>query len=143
MTPYSPLFLLAALGVLSAAGTAAAQADTSQWKCESCPFPKSGVTGSVDAGVIYATDDSTTFGNYTGLPNKGAYLDLGGKVMYRGDDGYFADLIGCRPGHRHTLARHPGRARGPVRAAFRLRRDPALLRRGCENPVPGQRRQHA
>ncbi len=92
MTPYSPLFLLAALGVLSAAGTAAAQADTSQWKCETCPFPKNGVSGNVDAGVIYATDDSTTFGNYTGLPNKGAYLALDGKLMYRGDDGYFADL---------------------------------------------------
>jgi MtrB/PioB family decaheme-associated outer membrane protein len=92
-TPYSPLFLLAALGVLSAAGTAAAQADTSQWKCETCPYPKSGVTGNVDAGVIYATDDSTTFGNYTGLPDKGAYLALDGKLQYRGDDGYFADLV--------------------------------------------------
>ena len=54
MKAYSPLFLLAALGVLSAAGTAAAQADTSQWKCESCPYPK-GSTGSVNARKIFAT----------------------------------------------------------------------------------------
>ena len=79
MTTYSPLFLLAALGVLSAAGTAAAQVDTSQWKCESCPYPK-GATGTVDAGVGYVSDDSATFGNYTGLNQKGAYLVLGGDV---------------------------------------------------------------
>ena len=92
MTTYSPLFLLAALGVLSAAGTAAAQADTSQWKCETCPYPKSGASGAIDAGIGYVSEDSTTFGNYTGLQQKGAYLDLGGKLLYRGDDGYFADL---------------------------------------------------
>ena len=79
MKAYSPLFLLAALGVLSAAGTAAAQTDTSQWKCESCPYPK-GSTGSVNVGVVYASDDSPIFGNYTGLNQKGAYLDLGGTV---------------------------------------------------------------
>lgn len=91
MTTYSPLFLLAALGVLSAAGPAAAQVDTSQWKCESCPFPK-GTKGNVVAGAAYVSDDSTTFGNYTGLDSQGAYLDLGGTVSYRGDGGYFADL---------------------------------------------------
>jgi len=92
MRIHSPLFLLAALGALSAAGTAAAQtADTSQWKCESCPYPK-GATGSVNAGAGYVSDDSPTFGNYTGLNQKGAYLDLGGKVAYRGENGYFADL---------------------------------------------------
>ena len=91
MTTYSPLFLLAALGVLSAAGPAAAQVDTSQWKCESCPFPK-GTKASIDVGAFYVSDDSTTFGNYTGLDSQGAYLDLGGTVSYRGDGGYFADL---------------------------------------------------
>jgi MtrB/PioB family decaheme-associated outer membrane protein len=91
MTTYSPLFLLAALGVLSAAGTAAAQVDTSQWKCESCPYPK-GATGTVNAGVVYASDDSPTFGNYTGLNQKGAYLDLGGALTYRGETGYYADV---------------------------------------------------
>jgi hypothetical protein len=50
------------------------------------------------------------------------------------------DRVG--PGDRHALARCPGRTRGAVRAAFRVRRDPALFRRGCENPLPGQRRQH-
>ena len=91
MRTYSPLFLLAALGVLSAAGTAAAQVDTSQWKCETCPYAK-GTTASVNAGLGYVSDDSPTFGNYTGLNQKGAYLDLGGTMAYRGESGYYADV---------------------------------------------------
>ena len=49
MRTFSSLHLLAALGALCAAAGASAQADTSQWKCTSCPYPK-GTTGSVDAG---------------------------------------------------------------------------------------------
>jgi MtrB/PioB family decaheme-associated outer membrane protein len=93
MKIFSSLHLLAALGVLGAAGAASAQVDTSQWKCSSCPYPK-GTSGSVDAGVGYVSDKSQKFGDYTGLDNKGAYLDLGGSVSRRGDDGYFADLWG-------------------------------------------------
>ncbi|MBP6316883.1 MAG: MtrB/PioB family decaheme-associated outer membrane protein [Rubrivivax sp.] len=91
MRIHSPLFLLAALGVLGLTGPVAAQVDTSQWKCEKCPYKK-GTTGHVDAGVGYTTDDSTTFGNYTGLPDQGLHLVLGGQVSHRGEGGYFADL---------------------------------------------------
>jgi MtrB/PioB family decaheme-associated outer membrane protein len=93
MKIFSSLHLLAALGVLGAAGAASAQVDTSQWKCSACPYPK-GTTGSVDAGVGYVSDKSQKFGDFTGLDNQGAYLDLGGSVSRRGDDGYFADLWG-------------------------------------------------
>ena len=93
MKIFSSLHLLAALGVLGAAGVASAQVDTSQWKCSSCPYPK-GTTGSIDAGVGYVSDKSQKFGDFTGLDNKGAFLDLGGNVSRRGDDGYFADLWG-------------------------------------------------
>ena len=92
MKIHSPLFLLAALGVLSVPGMAAAAPDTSRWKCETCPYPK-GTTGAVDVGAWYATDDSPTFGNYTGLGERGAYLDLGGNLMHRGESGYYADLL--------------------------------------------------
>jgi len=92
MKIFSSLHLLAALGILGVAGAASAQ-DTSQWKCSSCPYPK-GTTGSVDAGVGYVSDKSQKFGDFTGLDNKGAFLDLGGSVSRRGDDGYFADLWG-------------------------------------------------
>jgi MtrB/PioB family decaheme-associated outer membrane protein len=91
MRIHSPLFLLAALGVLGLTGPAAAQVDTSQWKCEKCPYKK-GTTGYVDAGVGYTSDDSTTFGNYTGLPDQGMHLVLGGQVSHRGEGGYFAEL---------------------------------------------------
>ena len=90
MKIHSPLFLLAALGVLSAAGAAAAP-DTSAWKCESCPYPK-GTTGSVQAGVGTVSDDSARFGTYTGLESEGPYLMLDGDLSHRGEGGYFADL---------------------------------------------------
>ena len=93
MKIFSSLHLLAALGVLGAAGAASAQVDTSQWKCSACPYPK-GTTGSVDAGVGYVSDKSQKFGDFTGLDNKGAFLDLSGNVSHRNENGYFADLWG-------------------------------------------------
>ena len=94
MKIFSSLHLLAALGALGAAAGASAQADTSQWKCTACPYPK-GTTGSVDAGVGYVSDSSKKFGDYTGLDEKGAFLVLGGNVSQRGENGYFADLWGA------------------------------------------------
>jgi len=94
MRTFSSLHLLAALGALCAAAGASAQADTSQWKCTSCPYPK-GTTGSVDAGVGHVSDSSKKFGDYTGLDEKGAFLVLDGNVSHRGENGYFADLWGA------------------------------------------------
>lgn len=91
MKIYSSLFLLGALGVLSAAGTAAAAVDISQWKCESCPYPK-GTSGTVEVGVGAVSEASAKFGDYSGLQRNGAHLILGGELRYRGDSGYFADL---------------------------------------------------
>jgi len=93
MKIFSSLHLLAALGVLGAAGAASAQVDTSQWKCSSCPYPK-GTTGSVDVGIGGVSDKSQKFGDYTGLDNQGAFGILGGSVNRRDDNGYFADLWG-------------------------------------------------
>jgi MtrB/PioB family decaheme-associated outer membrane protein len=93
MSTFSPLFLLGALGVLSAAaGTALAAPDTSQWTCETCPFEKAGVSGAVEAGLAVVSDKSATFGDFTGLNRKGAYLSLGGDLRYRTDNGFFGDL---------------------------------------------------
>jgi len=93
MKIFSSLHLLGALGVLTAASAIAAEVDTSQWKCESCPYPK-GTSGSVDVGVGDVTQASAKFGDYTGLQRQGAFAVLGGTVSRRGDDGYFADLSG-------------------------------------------------
>jgi MtrB/PioB family decaheme-associated outer membrane protein len=60
---------------------ALAQVDTSEWKCEYCPF-EDGYRADVDAGVSYVSDDAARFGNGTGLDEKGAYVDLGGAGRY-------------------------------------------------------------
>jgi len=92
MKTFSSLLPLAALGVLSGAAVDALAVDTSQWKCESCPFEKEGRGGTVQGGVIGVSDDSQKFGDYTGLNKKGAYLDLSGEVRYRGADGVYGKL---------------------------------------------------
>jgi MtrB/PioB family decaheme-associated outer membrane protein len=89
MKSHSSLFLLAALGVMSAG--AAQAVDTSAWKCEKCPYP-SGTSASVDVGVALVSDSSARFGDYTGLQRDGANLVLGGEVSRRGPDGYFANV---------------------------------------------------
>lgn len=95
MSTFSPLFLLGALGVLSAAATTALAApDTSKWTCETCPFEKDGVTGAVDAGLAVVSDKSAKFGDYTGLNRKGAYLSLAGDLRYRAAGGIFGNLSG-------------------------------------------------
>ena len=142
MRIYSSLFLLGALGVLSAPGLAAPPVDTSAWTCESCPYPK-GTTGSVDVGVGTVSDDSAKFGDYTGLESEGPYLLLGGNVSHRGEDGYFADLTAADLGiDTRTLDARAGRA-GLYSLRLRLRRDPAALRRRRRDAVPGQWRQRA
>jgi MtrB/PioB family decaheme-associated outer membrane protein len=91
MNSHTPVFLVAALGLLSVVGPAHA-VDTSEWKCETCPFPK-GTSGSVEAGVGNVSDDSSKFGDYTGLEKQGAFAQLGGTVSHRSEGGgYWADL---------------------------------------------------
>ena len=97
MKTHSPLFLLAALGLLSTAGVALAAPDTSNWKCESCPYPKA-TTGSVDVGLVAVSDDSAKFGDYTGLNEKGAKLALGGTLSVRSGSAYYADLTAANLG---------------------------------------------
>jgi len=93
MKPFSPLCLLGALGALSAAASSAVAAvDTSQWKCESCPFEKAGTSATLDVGVGAVSDDSAKFGDYTGLNKKGAFLIAGGATRYVGGNGLFGSV---------------------------------------------------
>lgn len=67
-----PLIILSA----QAATVAAADntiPDTSQWACKYCAFEQ-GLTGTVDLGIGYVSDDSFKFGEYTGMYEKGAYF---------------------------------------------------------------------
>jgi MtrB/PioB family decaheme-associated outer membrane protein len=56
-----------------------------------CPVT-SGWFGDWDLGAIYVSDSSLKFGDYRGLEEDGAYLDIGGKLHYRGEDGLYFDL---------------------------------------------------
>jgi MtrB/PioB family decaheme-associated outer membrane protein len=90
MRTLRPWFLL---GTLSAAASWPAVAvDTSQWKCESCPFPKEEFRASVDGGGGYVSDSSAKFGDYTGLDQKGPYFVLGGGAKYRGPGGLYGSV---------------------------------------------------
>jgi hypothetical protein len=93
MKTHSPLFLLAALGLLAGTGAATAAADTSNWQCKTCPYPKTATTGHVEAGLTTVSEDSAKFGDMTGLNEKGAKLNLGGAVSVRTPSGYYADLV--------------------------------------------------
>ena len=107
MKTYTSLFLLAALGVMSGAATAAV--DTSAWVCESCPFP-TGASGAVEVGVGHVSDPSAKFGDFTGLQKDGAHLVLGGQLSQRSAGGYWADLQADRLGlDSRTLKAQVGR----------------------------------
>jgi MtrB/PioB family decaheme-associated outer membrane protein len=63
---------------------AVAQVDTSDWKCEYCPFDK-GYRAEYDVGVSSVSDDAYRHGNGTGYDEKGAYAEVGGEGRYISD----------------------------------------------------------
>jgi MtrB/PioB family decaheme-associated outer membrane protein len=106
---HSSFVMLAATGLLSslaAAPAALAQVDTSQWKCERCPYPKANdpkadaaqVQGAVEGGLILVKGRTRSFGDWTGLDKEKAYPLLGGELSYRGADGYYADAAAAELG---------------------------------------------
>lgn len=64
-----------------APAAAFAQVDTSEWKCEFCPF-QTGYHADVDAGASYVSEDVARFGNGEGRDEKGAYADVSGDGRY-------------------------------------------------------------
>ena len=84
-----PRRTLIALALVPALG--AADVDTSDWACESCPFDE-GYRASFDAGAMTIDDDDARFGNYTGFDEKGTYADVDGQGRYNGD-GYRLDYV--------------------------------------------------
>jgi MtrB/PioB family decaheme-associated outer membrane protein len=134
---HTPLALLVALGVIGSFGAAWAQSpaavDTSQWKCETCPYPKA-VGGAIELGVIGVSDASRRFGDFTGLQREGAHAAVQGEVGFRGD-GTWAEL-NVGENFNRVLA-----ARGGVEGAVSLRLDaieiPRRLGDGARTPFLG------
>ena len=96
MKTSNQLLLLSVLSALSAAVAAAdsatgagqASVDTSKWQCTLCKF-EDGLSGALDVGVGYVSDDSFKFGEYTGLNEKGAFFIGDGAARFRGAGGAY------------------------------------------------------
>ena len=71
--------------------------DLRRWQCRNCPLVE-GWTGSVLFGGGYISDDFFEFGNYRGLEDQGAFVELGADLIYRGDDAKYVDIYGQRLG---------------------------------------------
>ena len=80
-------------GYAAAATTAEMPAgvDIAAWKCEYCLFEQ-GLSGEVEAGAGYVSEDSFKFGEYNGLNEEGAFLIGNGTALYRDDHAGYLDL---------------------------------------------------
>jgi MtrB/PioB family decaheme-associated outer membrane protein len=136
MNTHTPLALLAALGLLSIGlPAAAAPVDTSQWKCESCPFPE-GTSSSVEAGLGATSGATPRFGDYTGLDRNRAHLVLGGNADWRAG-GRYASVVASELGlDRRSLAAEVG-AEGSHRVTLRYSELPRHLAEGAATPFLG------
>jgi MtrB/PioB family decaheme-associated outer membrane protein len=82
--------LLAGAALPAAAATPAV--DTSNWKCESCPFAK-GYEADVSLGAQYADGANASFGRFTGIDRKKIYADVAASGTWRAEDGTFARYV--------------------------------------------------
>ena len=63
--------------------------DTSNWKCESCPFFK-GYDADASAGAIYADGANASFGRYSGIDEDKTYVDAAAAGDWRTESGTYA-----------------------------------------------------
>ena len=77
---FSSLLPMAALAALLPVSVLA-QVDTSDWKCEYCPFPD-GYEAEVEAGAAAVSDDSARIGSGNGYDDEGAYANVNGEGLY-------------------------------------------------------------
>ena len=71
---------------LIAPAAESAPPDTSDWKCQFCPFERS-YDANVTAGGSYVSEDAAKFGDASGYDEKGGYVNLDGEGNYA-SDGY-------------------------------------------------------
>ena len=77
--------LLLSLTALLASPVLHAQADTSEWACEFCPFEQ-GHRVDYAVGVTAVSEDSAYVGDATGYDEEGGYGNLDGRGSYARDD---------------------------------------------------------
>jgi MtrB/PioB family decaheme-associated outer membrane protein len=87
-----------------------ASPDTSDWKCQLCPF-ENGYHADFAAGISYVSEDAATFGDETGYDENGGYANVDGSGHYAADayrlswlmedlglDSRVVEIDGARPG---------------------------------------------
>lgn len=134
MSTHSTIALLASLGLLST--LAQAQVDTSAWTCETCPYPKA-LSGSVEAGAALQSQDSSKFGDATGLNRKGARLLLDGKLSLRNGQGGYANFSASDLGLSSRALRLQGGQEGLVAVDLGYSEIPHPLSEGVQSPYLG------
>jgi MtrB/PioB family decaheme-associated outer membrane protein len=72
-----------------APAAAAPAADTSNWKCESCPFLQD-YEAEATAGGLYADGATSSFGRWTGIYEDSAYADVSAAGRWRNESGTYA-----------------------------------------------------
>lgn len=94
MKPKQPRFLrsldLIVAATLAAGGAAAAEpdVDTSNWKCEQCPF-FAGYDASAEAGAFAASGANDGYGRYTGIDEGHVYADASATGIEQKTDGAY------------------------------------------------------
>ena len=82
--------IAALLAAAAAQADEAAPPDTSNWKCESCPFAK-GYVAEATLGVIDPRQANATYGRYTGLDRSHLDADVDARGNWRDDSGRYAE----------------------------------------------------
>ena len=141
MKSTSQLILLGMLSSLcpAAAGAESATArgvDTSKWKCELCKF-EDGLSGAVEVGAGYVSEDSAKFGEYTGLNQEGAFFIGEGNARFRGADGTYWNADASNLGLDSRALGAEGGRQGRYKLFLRYEELPHYLSDTARTPFVG------
>ncbi len=117
--------------------TSGAAVDTSNWKCELCPFEEPGRSGSVDVGLGNVSEDSFKFGEYTGLNEKGGYLIGNAELRLRGEDAHYWNINASNLGLDSRELTAEGGRQGKYKLFFDYDELPHFISDSASTPLLG------
>lgn len=115
--------------------TSGAAVDTSNWKCELCPFEEPGRSGSVDVGLGNVSEDSFKFGEYTGLNEKGGYLIGNAELRLRGEDAHYWNINASNLGFDSRELTAEGGRQGKYKLFFDYDELPHFISDSASTPL--------
>lgn len=132
------LFLAALMPWVPAlAQESGADASESGAVCRLCP-DYSGLSGWIELGPGYQSDDSFKFGQYTGLKDDGLFGNGGAQIQYRGDDGRYIDFDASNLGLTSRDAKVEGGQQGLYELHLEYDQLPNFLDDTTETPFRGK-----